>query len=321
MSKLRSALVTGATGLVGSALVGRLLSERIQTFCLVRQGSGRKLSSMPSAEVLETASFGVEPLRKSLRSTSCDIVFHLASYGVQVNDRDQDQLIHGNVCLLSHVLQAVSDWPIRYFLFTGSCSEYGTPSRNNVQIAEDEPLRPTSLYGAAKVATELYGSALASQIKIPFVTLRLFNVFGPGEGPHRLLPSIINHLESDRPVALTGGEQQRDLLYVDDVADALLAAACSKTLHPGAAYNVCSGTPVRIREVGDKAANLLNKPNHLLEWGKLPYRADEPMWVVGDPGRFANATSWRPKFTLDAGIRRMIDARRERRDREHQHAV
>lgn len=318
MTKPRSALVTGATGLIGSALVGRLLAEGIAVECLIRKGSLSKLPPVSGLGATEVSSFQTDVLRKSLAGVSCDVVFHLASYGVQINDRDRDQLIAGNVQLLSHVLEAVAEHPPTKFIFAGSCAQYGFPARDGQPISEDQALRPTSLYGAAKAAAELYGNALGSQLKIPFYALRLFNVFGPGEGPHRLLPSIIHALEQNRPVELTGGEQQRDLLHVDDVADAMYAAACSEHLKPYAAYNVCSGVAVRIREVGETAAEILKKPHDLLQWGKLPYRSDEPMWIVGDVTHFREATSWRPKLSLRDGIRSMITAVR---DREHQNAI
>jgi nucleoside-diphosphate-sugar epimerase len=318
MSKSRTALVTGGTGLIGSALVRRLLADGVTVECLIRKGSLSKLPSVSALRATEISYFHTDVLRKSLAGISFDVVFHLASYGVQVNDRDRDQLISGNVQLLAHVLEAVADRSPAKFIFAGSCSQYGFPAKNGELISEDQPLRPTSLYGAAKAAAELYGNALASQLKIPFFTLRLFNVFGPGEGPHRLLPSIIHALERNRPVDLTGGEQQRDLLHFDDVADAMYAAACSEHLKPYAAYNICSGVAVRIKEVGETAAEILQKPRELLQWGKLPYRSDEPMWVVGDATRFREATSWRPKLSLRDGIRSMISAVR---DREHQNAI
>ncbi len=318
MSHPRSALVTGGTGLIGSALVQRLAAEGVEVSCLVRPGGVSRLPATPGVKAIEVSSFLADTLRRALGDTSFDVVFHLASYGVQARDRERERLIEGNVQLLSQVLEAVSARPPARFIFTGSCSEYGFPLAENALISEDQALRPTSLYGAAKAAAELYGNALASQLKIPFFTLRLFNVFGPGEGPHRLLPSIISTLERDQPVELTGGAQRRDLLHVDDVADALFAAACSERLEPFSAYNVCSGVPVTIRQVGEMAADILGKPKKLLQWGKLPYRNDEPMWVVGSPARFQGATSWRPKMTLAEGIRQMIAAVR---NREHQNAI
>ncbi len=318
MSQPRSVLVTGATGLVGSALVRLLRAEDIPVYCLLRRGSLSKLPPLAGLDAIEVPAFSTEALRKALGGISCDTIFHLASYGVQINDRDRDQLISGNVELLAHVLEAFSDRPPARFIFTGSCSEYGFPAKNGQPISEDQPLRPTSLYGAAKVAAEAYGQALALRLKIPFTTLRLFNVFGPAEGPHRLLPSIIQALDQDCAVDLTGGEQQRDLLHVNDVAGALLAAARSEALKTSTAYNVCSGHPVRIREVGETAAKLMGKPHSLLQWGKLPYRSDEPMWVVGDPTRFQQDTSWRPTMSLTEGIRDMVAAVRKR---EHQNAI
>jgi len=317
MTQPRSALVTGASGLIGSALVRRLVAEGLRVYCLVRPGSLAKSAPSPELRVIEVPSFATDVLRASLAGTGYDVVFHLASYGVQINDRDRDQLIPGNVGVLANILEALAANPPAQFIFAGSCSQYGFPAQVGQPISEDQPLRPTSPYGAAKAAAELYGQALALQLKIPFVSLRLFNVYGPGEGAHRLLPSIIHALDRDQPVALTGGEQQRDLLYVDDIAGALFAAGGSK-LRPSTAYNVCSGKPVRIREVGETAARLMGKPQTLLHWGKLPYRSEEPMWVVGDPARFEEATSWQPQMDFEEGIRSMISAVRKR---EHQHAV
>ncbi len=316
MTQPRSALVTGATGLVGSALVRLLRAENITVYCLIRRGSLSKLPPLTGVEAIEVPTFRSETLQRSLNGIACDTVFHLASYGVQINDRDRDQLIAGNVELLAHVLESVSDRLPSRFLYAGSCSEYGFPAKDSQPISEDQPLRPTSLYGAAKAAAEMYGQALALQLKIPFTALRLFNVFGPEEASHRLLPSIIQALDQGLPVDLTSGEQQRDLLHVDDVAGALLAAARCERLETFAAYNVCSGRPVRIREVGETAARLMGKPQHLLQWGKLPYRSDEPMWVVGDPTRFQQYTSWHPNLNLTEGVRSMVAA-----VREHQNAI
>src|SRR6516162_5919378 len=112
MTKPHSALITGATGLIGSVLVKRLHAEKIPVCCLVRPGSRAKISPASALIVIET-SFHADDLRKSLADISCDVVFHLASYGVQSIDRDPDQLIEGNIRLVSHLLSAVSTWPLR----------------------------------------------------------------------------------------------------------------------------------------------------------------------------------------------------------------
>lgn len=310
MRPFRSALVTGATGLIGSALTLRLAQEGIKVYGLLRARSkqGLRLKRMPGVEYVEVPSFHTQGWAKALGGFSPEVVFHLAAYGVNNQDRDPCEMIEGNVNLVAQVLLAATRWRLKRFVYTGSCSEYGCPSKRK-PISEDHPLWPTSLYGAAKAASVLYGNALSARLGIPFVTLRLFGVYGPGEGPKRLIPYLIDHLHRGVPVDLTPGEQCRDLLYIDDVVDALLAAARCRDIPVNTVYNVCSGRPVRVREIAHTVARVMNKPTSLLQLGKRSYRKDEPMWIVGDNRRFKATTDWKPKVTLLEGIRRMIQAR------------
>lgn len=324
MSSFRSALVTGATGFIGSALVEHLLARGIETVCLVRSKSADHARLLPSTvRVIEVSSFTASELKSKLVGVKADVVFNLASYGVHQAHRDPTQLIEGNIVLLTNLLEATATWPPRRFIHVGSCSEYGFPERDSVRIAETQTVRPISLYGAAKAASVLLGSALASQLQIPFVTLRLFGVFGPHEAPDRVVPYLIRKLRQNQSVDLTPGEQVRDFLYEQDVTEAFVAAAESSGLKSGEVYNVCSGQPTRVREIGEAVADILGKPRQLLHWGERPYRADEPMWLVGDNRRFRAATSWQPRISVEEGIRRMIAASDSAHEKpsEHQHAL
>jgi UDP-glucose 4-epimerase len=314
MKSFESALVTGATGFIGSVLVKRLLAEGVRVTCLIRARprAPSALAALAGAQVIEISSSQVAELKAKLAGSSAETVFHLASYGVQQQERDTVQLLEGNVALLSNLLEATSDWPLRRFLHAGSCSEYGLPAQEGTPISETQALRPISMYGAAKAASFEFGNALALRLKIPFVTLRLFGVFGSHEAPQRLAPYLMQRLRHDQPVDLTPGEQVRDFLYEDDVTDAFLAAAGAEALLLHEAYNVCSGYATRIRDFGETVADALGKPHQLLHWGERPYRPDEPMWQVGDNRGFAAATSWSPRFSVQEGIRRMISAAGQR---------
>jgi nucleoside-diphosphate-sugar epimerase len=201
------------------------------------------------------------------------------------------------------------------FVYTGSCSEYGIPKNEGRPIVETQALHPVSLYGAAKAAAGVFGGILASQLGVPFVTLRLFGAYGPHESPERLMPYLIRHLEKDSPVDLTPGGQVRDFLFEDDVADAFIAAATSEKIRLYNSYNVCSSVPVRIREVGERIADEMGKPRDLLRWGARPYRGDEPMWLVGDFQKFTRATAWRPTTNWRDGVSRVIAHTRSEAER------
>ncbi len=310
-NSMKSALVTGATGFLGPVLVDRLRRENVELTCLVRSQSVSKAHSLfkdSRVRIINVRSFETSVLQSKLADVSAEVIFHLASYGVQEGDRDIDRLVEGNVSILLHLLQATAHWPLRRFIHAGSCSEYGCPISDGSLIAETHPLRPKSFYGAAKAASVLCGSALAGSLGIPFVTLRLFGVYGTREGPRRLIPYLISHLQDEEPVDLTAGEQVRDLLFEDDVAEAFIAAATADGLKSGEAYNVCSSRPLRIRDIGGMVADAMGKPHELLRWGDRPYRTDEPMWLVGDNRRFREAIrSWQPSVSMPDGIRRMLD--------------
>jgi nucleoside-diphosphate-sugar epimerase len=134
----------------------------------------------------------------------------------------------------------------------------------------------------------------------------LFGVYGPGEGQQRLLPYLVRKLLNAQPVKLTGGEQVRDLLYIDDVVEAFVAAGQSKMIEKYRSYNVCSSSPVTVRQLVEYVWELLGSFRKYLIWNALPYRADESMWIVGDNQRFKSITSWSASIPLMDGLKRAV---------------
>jgi nucleoside-diphosphate-sugar epimerase len=301
---LEHVLVTGATGFIGRALVARLVSEGVEVECLIRSSSARRaaLESLAPGRVLALESFKAARLASAVGKRSFDAVFHLASYGVNPSERDLRQMLQGNVELTVNLVHALAAEPPKRFVFTGSCSEYAS-TEVGVYLREDAPARPDSVYGAAKLAASAVGSAVGRELGVPFIALRLFGMYGPGEAPHRIIPYVVHHLLAGTRPDLTAGEQQRDLTHVDDAVDGLLLAASAPKVRPFDVYNLCSGTPRRIRDVAEAVADALGKPRAELDLGARPYRSDEAMWIVGDPQRFREAAGYTPKRDFVEGVR------------------
>lgn len=299
-------LVTGGTGFIGRALVDRLAAAGARVVCLVRPGRGDALPQRTGVHARELSDGSADAIRRAIAGEKFEAVFHLAASGVSPDARDPDGLVDGNVALTCRLIAAVSENPPRRFVHVGSCSEYA-PADEPALLAEDHPLEPTSLYGAAKASAWLCGRALAVRLGVPLVCARLFGVYGPGEAPARLVPYLLARLREGVAPELTPGGQARDFTYVTDVADALVLAATAPAIEPMRAYNVCSGEPVRIRDMAALVARAVGRPDADLGLGRRPYRDDEPMWIVGDPRRFAAATGFRPQVALAEGIRRMAE--------------
>jgi nucleoside-diphosphate-sugar epimerase len=300
---MTSALVTGASGFIGSALARYLAEKGVRVYALVRPGSRLDRLDASPVTVVTADTAREDGLRQALAGIRADYVFHLASYGVSQAERDPQLLCDGNAGLTCRLLEAVAGWKVRKFIQAGSCSEYA-PAAEGTLIGEEHPIRPLSLYGAAKAAAVGSGRALAAQMRLPYLALRPFLVFGPGEAAERLVPYLIARLSRDEAVDLTAGEQQRDLIYVEDVAEAFHRAAQSEANE--GVFNVCFGRAVRVRAIAEGVADAMGKPRSLLRFGARPYRDDESMWLVGDNRKLQAATGWRPRTGLAEGIERTV---------------
>ena len=290
------ALVTGATGCVGRALVESLRADGCRIAVVVRpgQGAGVVLDGLTVVEAplhlpgaLGAGCAGIRPRH----------VFHLAGAGVNPQSRALTALVEGNVQATAALLDVASAWGCERLVVAGSSAEFGVVGPD--PVPGDAPVRPTSAYGTTKAAGSLLALGLGAATGVPVVVVRLFNVFGPGEGPWRLLPHVAARLVRSEPCELTPGMQVRDFLYVDDAVGALRAAARAPE---GSCHNACTGRGRTVRAVVEQAADLLGASLHLLQFGALPARTDEPAVLIGDPQSLWDATGWRAVADFDVAL-------------------
>ncbi len=301
-------LVTGATGFIGRALVNYLLQAGARVTCLVRAHSLPQFPENKSLSLLVVDSFTPENVRLVLAKKSFEYVFHLAAYGVNPQQVEPLEMLHSNVDATIALLAEAKNWPLKGFIYTGSCAEYGVIPQSQL-VDEDHVLKPVTLYGASKAAAGTYALAFASQYQLPFVYLRLFGVYGPGEAQYRLMPYLIDLLSKKQSVDLSPGNQVRDFLYIDDVIQALITAALLQNNLTQRIYNICSSIPVTIREIAQSIAQTMECDASLLKFGERDYRPGEVMWLVGKNEAFKRDTQWHSCVNLTQGMSKMIDAR------------
>ncbi|WP_172198421.1 NAD(P)-dependent oxidoreductase [Niveibacterium sp. COAC-50] len=289
-------LVSGAAGFLGRRLVPFLESNGYEVYALSRS---EKIGRHP----LVMADVNADSLRAALEGIDLDAVVNLAAAGVRPGERGIELLTRVNSVLPCELLAAASRRGARMFLQTGTCAEYAA-SQLGVLLSEESPIAYDKAYGATKAAASMLLPLWGREYAVRVVTLRLFNVFGPGEAAHRLLPSLIRSLRVGETVPLSIGTQLRDFLHVDDVCRAMFAMlrAMDADQRINGVFNLASGTPMSVAEFARRVAAAVGVSEALLLFGSLSLRPDDLPCVVGDSSKLQAACGWSPPADIGKAI-------------------
>ena len=213
--------ITGATGFLGSHVVRQLLVRGHHVVAGHRANSDlwRLKAVRGDIELVEADLSRRTSIENALRNHPPDAIINCAAYGVKYEEQDIQQAFMVNVYGTSHLILAAKETGVSRFIHIGSCFEYGNKDH---PVHEDEILEPTSMYGVSKASGTLLALVLSKQNNVPLVVVRLFGLWGALEGKDRLVPQVIDHCLTRTRLKLTGCEQIRDYLFVEDAA-AMLA--------------------------------------------------------------------------------------------------
>lgn len=298
-------LVTGGAGFVGASVVHKLLAQKQDVAVVVRPTTDlrRIRDVLDSVTVIYGDLFHINESRKEIERFAPECVAHLGWGGVSGAGRNGTQQLD-NLTSSIDLYRLTEEIGCNYFLGLGSQAEYGVQTG---KINEDSPTRPTTVYGAAKLATALVLERTSAISQRPFAWLRLFSSYGPDDDPSYLIPYLITSLLSGKCPALTQAEQIWDYIHVDDVATAIAAALDARAC---GIYNLGSGTARPLREIVTMIRDLIN-PALPLGFGQMPYRADQVMHLEADISALVKAIDWSPRVFLDNGLSEVVEWYRE----------
>lgn len=271
-------LVTGATGFLGAHVVRTLLKRDLTPIPTARKGSDLGRLAGTALSCLEMDVLSPASVRAAFETAAPDAVVHCAAYGVDFRQQDARTAILVNVAGTALVAEEAARMQVRRFIHVGTSYEYADkPS----PLVETDPAAPMSLYGATKASGTLLALERSSRAGLPLAVVRPFGMFGPGEGDHKLIPLIMRACEKGEPLSLTGGEQIRDYLYVEDAAEAIVEMLLHPSFPSGEIFNLGSGVPQPLRDFILACARELGGES-LMRLGELPYRPQEAWSVVAD---------------------------------------
>jgi len=199
------------------------------------------------------------------------------------------------------VMEAVRDTGVRRVVLASSGALYGEQAHQ--PINEGQPPNPNSPYGVSKIAAEYYVSTLGTLYGIETVALRIFNAYGPGQELPPNFPPVIPHLLRQAQIGgslviISDGTQTRDFVYVDDVVDALEAAAVATNVNR-AMINIGSGQEVSINDLAARVARLTGRRANILHNRAQPGGVSR---LVADLSLAQQLLGWVPHTDLEQGL-------------------
>ena len=292
----KKALITGATGFVGSHLVRRLIKEEWETHIITRSSSSlTQLEDVAGKIIIHQHDGTTNTMIDIVKQAEPEIVFHLASlFLAQHTSDDIERLVQSNILLGVQLAEAMTLQGVTRLINTGT----------SWQHFQNEDYNPVCLYAATKQAFEDMLRFYVEASKLKVIALKLFDTYGPDDPRSKLFTLLRKVAEEQTELSMSPGEQLIDLVYIDDVIDGYLLSS-KRLLDDNVSnmeeYAISSGTLVLLKELVLLYGRIFKK-SMPINWGDRDYRPREVM-VPWNKGK--TLPGWRPKIGLVKGIKRM----------------
>jgi nucleoside-diphosphate-sugar epimerase len=298
-------LITGGSGFIGHHLRARLSDAGAKVFSVDR--TGRSSSEDESSINCDLRDYA--KLQSVTDGVSPEIVFHLAADIDRTPEFDAIyRMVEGNLIGTINLFKCLREWKgLQKVIVAGTAEEYG---HNPIPFHEESRENPVSPYSFSKACVSQLAGLAAKLYGLPVIVVRAALVYGPGQGPNMLIPALIQTLLRGERFAMTGGEQTRDFVFIDDLVEAYIKAGMAEA-HQGEIINIGSGEAHKIKDIANWIALYLHK-DHLIDIGAQKYRKSEVMGYVVDITRARRMLNWEPQTPLEEGLRITIESYRSK---------
>ena len=294
------AVITGATGAVGMALIRELSAMGAEILVLCRSGSARS-QRIPDTDNVKKLDCSLDKMSELELDEKYDAFFHLAWEGTTGESRNDMLLQNRNV---KHTLDAValaSRLGCKVFVGAGSQAEYG---RVEGDLNAATPAFPENGYGMAKLCAGQMSRVMCAQLGIRHIWTRILSVYGEYDGENSLISFAIGKALAGERASFTAGEQVWDYLYSGDAAKAMIALA--ERGRDGGIYCLGSGKKRLLREYLEVLRDTAN-PDAELGLGDRPYPDKQVMYLCADISDLVSDTGYTPETLFEDGIKKTIE--------------
>jgi UDP-glucose 4-epimerase len=307
LNEFKRIIVIGGGGFIGSHVCEELLQMGKEVIVFDNLSTGKEENVPKGSKFIKGDIKDLEQLKGVMNDNDIDLVFHEAA-NISTPRSVEEPLydLRENVLGTFNALYAALKSNVKRFIYASSAAVYGEPKY--VPLDEKHPTEPISPYGVSKLAGERYCVAFYKTYGLKTVSLRFFNVYGPGENLKTTLDEVIlylNKMLSNRPITIFGdGNQTRDFVYVKDIVRAQLLAA-EKDEAISEVINVGTGIETSINEL---VKTIEEVTGHKAIINHAPLRNGEIKRSFGDISKAQKILGYKPKFRLKEGIQELMNS-------------
>ncbi len=298
-NEVRRAVITGASGVIGRALIDELVAKRVEILLLLRPSARSAL--IPEHPLLHRVDCPLEGLHAYAQpGEAYDAFFHLAWSGTYGEAREDTAMQAENVRAACDAAALAARLGCRAFVGVGSQAEYGRVP-DGIRLTPNTPCHPTSAYGRAKLLACERTRALCVAYGMRHAWARVLSVYGEWDAPHTLIMRAVEAFSKGERGAFTACDQIWDYLYARDAARALIAMAqcCDGT------YVLGSGEARTLRSYVLDIRDAIN-PDISPRFGAIPYFEGQVHYLCADISALARDADFAPRVPFEEGVRRTL---------------
>jgi dTDP-glucose 4,6-dehydratase len=308
---MKTILITGAAGFIGSHLTELCIESGYNVKGFIRYNSRNVWGWLESSKYIND----IEIIRGDIRDydsvynaiKGCDTVFHLAALiGIPYSYISPLAYIKTNVEGAYNILQSSKELGVQNIILTSTSETYG--SAQYVPIDEKHPTVGQSPYAATKIAADHLAISFYRSFKLPVKIIRPFNTYGPRQSDRAIIPTIISQVLNGQKIIKLGNlHPTRDFTFVTDTAKGILEIGKVNKLF-GEITNIGMNEEISIRELVSLIVNLMGaKVKIEAEIERSRPDNSEVERLCCNNEKITKNTSWRPSYTLEAGLNETIE--------------
>ena len=288
-------LIVGGTGFIGFNLIIKLnkLNYSISSISLTKPRKTRKIKNV---KYLICDISKKKNLEKVLEKKNYDYIVNLGGY---VDHSNKKKTYNSHYLGLRNLADYFKNKNLIKFIQVGSSLENGKIKSPQIENYNSKLVDIKSVYGRSKLNATSYLLKMNKKYKFPSTIFRLFQTYGPGQDPNRVISFSILQCLNNKAFPCSNGSQFRDFIHIKDVVKLLILSLKNKK-SDGKIYNLGSGKPIKIKSVINKIKKIIKKGKPL--FGKIKLRKDEMKYIYSNIRELKKDFNWKPLVNFNKGL-------------------